>query len=120
VEQIDRRRAEQRQIRRVDDALERRLTAAEENHELAWSASMRFKARREPGQLEKRKARRKRKILLQQTVALKRPQRHAATAPVVGEADRLDRVGRKKLVPPLRAFARPAPGSRDASPRHSS
>ena len=45
VEQVDRRRAEQREIRRVDDALERRLAAAEQKHELELVAVDALEAR---------------------------------------------------------------------------
>ncbi len=76
VEQIDGRRAEQRQVRAIDDALERRLAAAEQNHELDLVRIDPLERPREPGQLEEAKALRERKILLQQPVALKRAQRH--------------------------------------------
>ena len=79
--QIDGRRAEKGQIRPVDDALERRITAAQEDHELDLVGINAFERSREPRQLEEAKALRKGKILLQQPVALKRAQRSPATAP---------------------------------------
>ena len=116
VEQVDGRRAEQRQIRAIDDAFERRVAAAQENHQLDLVRVHPFERPREPGQLEKAKALRKRKILLQQPVALKRAQGHRQQRLGVGEADRLDRRRGKKLVPPLRALQRQHQRARDRSP----
>ena len=105
---------------RVDDALERRLAAAEQHHELDLVAVDALERRRQPGQLEEAEALRKREILLQQAVALERAQRHRQQRLVVAEADRLDRRRRQQLVPARR---RPSTGSTSTprpAARHSS
>ena len=86
------RRAEQREVRGVDDAFERRLAAAQQDHELDLVRIDPLEGAREPRQLEEAEALRKRKILLQQPVALKRAQGHRQQRLGVGEADRLDRL----------------------------
>ena len=115
-EQIERRCAVQRQIRSIDDALEGRLAAAQQNHELELVRIDAFQSPREPVTSKNRYRCGKRKILLQQPVSLKRAQGHRQQRLVVAEADRLDRAGRNELVPPRCASSTAAPARQGRSP----
>ena len=73
--QVDRRRAEQRDVRRIDDALELGVAAPEEDARApARCPSTRRSAALQTRELEEPEALRKREVLLQQPVALERPQ----------------------------------------------
>lgn len=103
--EVDDRRAEQREIGAVDDALERALALAQEHHQLDLVGVGEAHRRLETCHLEKTEALRKCKILLQQPVALERTERHRQERLVVGEANRPDTRGRSELMP-ARALGR--------------
>src|SRR5262249_16284355 len=95
--QIESRRAEQRQVRLVDNALERGLAAAEQDHELQLVGVDAFQRLCQAGYLEKPKPFGERKVLLQEPVPLKRTQRYRKKRLAVTEADRSNGAAGKEL-----------------------
>ena len=88
LEEIHGRRAEHLQVRPVDDAFERGVAAAEQNHELDFVPRDPAQARKQSGQLEESVALREAEVFLQQTVSLEGSYARRQQRFVVGEANR--------------------------------
>ena len=98
-EQVDGRRAEQREVGGVDGAFERRFAALEQQHQLEFGAGVAAQRWRQPGQVDEQEALRQGEIFLQQAAALESAQGGGQQRLLVGVAGRADVAGVEPAVP---------------------
>ncbi len=105
--QIDRRRAEQRETRLVDDAFEAGLVAAEEQDELDLVHGPRAAdGVRQADDIDEAKPLRKREVFLQKPISLEAAERHRQQRFTIGEAGGPDAAGRQERMTARRALRR--------------
>src|SRR5690606_27056077 len=106
-EQIDDRRAVEREVLRRQHVLELRVAPAEEHDDLELRAARPRDRGREPREIHEQKTGWEREVLLQEAIAFEGAPRVRQKRLLLGEADRPDRGAGQVLAPRVRAAFRP-------------